>query len=504
MVDMALMLLEAISVPIHRNMSPEQIGVVVDEVEAKYVFVSDKAAFSILGDYIEKIDKIVMFEKQDMIDTKIKSKISHFSDLMAETEIDDRTIEDWAHRAQQIDKNNIATIAYTSGTTGKPKGACLMHTNFISMVMGNWDLIRMQPNDRYLSILPLSHVMGRAANNSVLYAGSSIKYCNIIENISKELLFYRPTILIAVPRMFERIYEQAIAKANENIVSRLLFKLAMMYSAENSNRQTKWLFDRLIFSVVRDRLGGKVRLCFSGGGALDLNVIKFYQKVGINITEGYGLTETTSMVTLNDPCNIKSGTVGKAIRGMDIKIADDGEIIIKGTSLMAGYVRKEDEIGAFTDDGYFKTGDLGSIDEEGYLTILGRKKDILVLSTGENIAPVVIEQALLKSPYIDQALVIGDGYKHISAIIVVNTEEIEKSLKLDTVNFLEDDRVQRLIDDEVVRTTKDLPEIQQIRKYILATQPFTVENNQLSVSLKPRRQEILNSYAAEIKELYGR
>ncbi|MGI6699352.1 MAG: hypothetical protein ACOX6G_03360 [Christensenellales bacterium] len=171
---------------------------------------------------------------------------------------------------------------------------------------------------------------------------------------------------------------------------------------------------------------------------------------------------------------------------------------------MAGYVRKEDEIGAFTDDGYFKTGDLGSIDEEGYLTILGRKKDILVLSTGENIAPVVIEQALLKSPYIDQALVIGDGYKHISAIIVVNTEEIEKSLKLDTVNFLEDDRVQRLIDDEVVRTTKDLPEIQQIRKYILATQPFTVENNQLSVSLKPRRQEILNSYAAEIKELYGR
>ena len=161
-------------------------------------------------------------------------------------------------------------------------------------------------------------------------------------------------------------------QANENIVSRL-FKLAMMYSAENSNRQTKWLFDRLIFSVVRDRLGGKVRLCFSGGGALDLNVIKFFQKVGINITEGYGLTETTSMVTLNDPCNIKSGTVGKAIRGMDIKIADDGEIIIKGTSLMAGYVRKEDEIGAFTDDGYFKTGDLGSIDEEGYLAILGRK-----------------------------------------------------------------------------------------------------------------------------------
>ncbi|MGI6634962.1 MAG: AMP-dependent synthetase/ligase [Christensenellales bacterium] len=494
-VDIALMLVGAISVPIHKDSSKSHMQCIVNETKPIAIFFSSEPLLRLLPrGSTSGILHYIAFE--DNLDS---STIKSFQKLLNKYHVDRaQTIGMWKD-ALSIQPQEIVTVVYSSGTTGKPKGAQLTHQNILFMILNN-------PMTKYgiakkhslFSLLPLSHVYGRIADSLLpLYAGGSICYCRDPKNFMNEVRNCRPTMIMGVPILFEKIYDQIMQRMKPHIREKIIS------AVKGENSISCRLIVSIIKRIIQKRFGGNIEYFICGGAKLNQDVIRFFELCGILLLEGYGLTETAATVAMNEPAHFKIGTAGRILNGNHLCILD-GEIIIKGPSVMLGYINPEDMENAFTEDGYFKTGDLGSIDEEGYLTILGRKKDMLVLSTGENIAPIVIEQALLKSPYIDQTLVIGDGYKHVSAIIAVNSEEIGKHFDLGTVNVLVDERIKHLIDAEVLRTTKDLPENQQIRKYIMARQPFTVDNNQLTTSLKPRRQEILSFYAEEIKELYGK
>lgn len=498
-VDVAIMSIGAVSVPIHKNLAPSQVECVLNETKPVLAFFSDEVALKTIGGGKKKIKYLVSFEKLP------KSKILFFGSLMSEVELTDAAVKKVQKEALAIGADTIMTVVYTSGTTGKPKGAQLTHKNILSVILGS-PTVRDANFDLCFSILPLSHIYGKVVDNLlVLYTGSEIWYCLDIMNFADEIKTCRPTVITAVPRLFEKIYEQTIQKVSKLPILKKLLEYVL--SSESPNSIAVFVCKKLVFDKVYRTLGGRLRTYFSGGAGIDTEIVRFFELTGIPFVDGYGLTETAATVTINDLHRNRLGTVGRPIDGVLIKIVE-GEILVRGDSIMVGYLNDDDMRGAFTKDGYFKTGDLGKIDKDGYLTVIGRKKDVQVLSTGENVVPVVVESNLVLSPYIDQCLVVGDGYKHISAIIVPNIGSIKSALGENNIKSIkdakDDPRVAELLGNEVRRTTSGLPKIQQVNRFIIAHDEFSIENGQMTATLKPRRQEIVKAYAREIKELYGK
>ncbi|MGI6612014.1 MAG: AMP-dependent synthetase/ligase [Candidatus Nanosyncoccaceae bacterium] len=494
-VDVAIMSIGAISVPIHKNLAPSQVECILNETKPVLAFFSDEVALKTIGDGKKKIKHLVSFEKLPEL------KVLFFEFLMNEVKLTDTAIKKVQKEALLIKADTIMTVVYTSGTTGKPKGAQLTHKNIVFVVSSFEEKLSFVSNDIFFSILPLSHIFERVAGNFMPFlVGASIEYCVDIANFSSDIKKVKPTVILAVPRLFEKVYDQVYSKVGEKLITKTLFNLAMNY--EKTNGLMANLFDRILFQRIRDNLGGNIRLCIAGGAATNPDILRFFNKIGIALVEGYGLTETASALSANDPVNNRISTVGQPINGLDVKIAGDGEILIKGDSVTLGYLNPTDDIGAFTKDGFFKTGDLGEIDDDGYIKIIGRKKDVQVLTTGEKVVPVVIENALTSSSYIEQALAIGNGYKHIAAIIVPNFEHVSERLNIDKKEVCDDKELRSLLDREIGEAVRDLPKIQQVKKYIIAREPFSIGNNQMTASLKPRRQEIIKAYAREIKKLY--
>lgn len=490
--DLAIQMLGAVNVPIHSVLSAEQIAEIMRETKPEFLFHSedDKVEEKLLGlaSEVAKIKARVSFgEFQTLVKTRA-------------TEAEKAKI---VENALKIKSDDLCSIIYTSGTEGHLKGVKLSHANFIQNVLGTMDIVTIFPEDKFFSILPLSHVFERAAGYYIaLYAGSSIGFCVDQSNFSVEIKERKPTVVLAVPRLFEKIYEKVNESVSSSPVKKLIFTMALRH-----HKKTGFLadfYDKAVFSKIRAEFGGEIRFFVSGGAALPKKIGLFFGKAGLVIVEGYGLTETASVLAGNGPTFNKYGTVGKVAYNLKTKIAPDGEILVKGPSVMLGYMREDDNKKAFTADGYFKTGDLGYMDEDGYMIIKGRKKDLMVLTTGKKVAPVPIELALEMSPYIEQAMVFGDARKHIGAIILPNYDKIGKQFGINRPEKMRRNAdVQELLVNETRAVTNHLSSIEHIKKFITITEPFSLENGQLTPTLKLRRHIIKEQYAEAIEEIYA-
>jgi long-chain acyl-CoA synthetase len=395
--------------------------------------------------------------------------------------------------------DDLATIIYTSGTTGAPKGVMLTHWNLVSNAITSVGEMDLGTRDVHLSFLPLNHIFERTAGyNVMLYAGATIAYAESIEKAAANLVEVRPTLLLAVPRFYEKLTERIfeVAKAAgfpRDVMAYWGRDVALKWAPAKLEGRAippglalqHALANLLVYPVLRRRLGGRIRYCFSGGAPLSRESGLFFYGVGMRIVEGYGLTETSPIITMNTPTHYRLGTVGRPIPGLEARIAEDGEILVKGPSVMKGYWNRPEETAAAMEGGWFHTGDIGEIDKDGYLRITDRKKDLIVTSGGKKIAPQPIQNALKKSPRIVEAIVVGDGRKYATALIVPANGVTREAITAD-----------------VEAVNKELASYETIKRFELIANDLTVENGSLSQKLEVKRKVVSDRYRDLIEKMY--
>lgn len=504
--DLSVMSLGAISVPIHNVLSAKQYQSIIKETEPKIVIVSNKET-------LEKVREIKSSLKEAKIiylDSDLSSSdrkgweiytfietlqlVPHGGDLGLDT------------RAENLDPEDILTIIYTSGTTGNFKGVELTHKNIVSNILSVLSVVPVYKTDRFLSILPLSHVFERTVGYYVsVFQGAATSYVIDPLKLAEIAAESKPTIIIAVPRLYEKVYEKISEKANTNIITKTIFKLAFWYGKGGQKSDfLHRLFDKIVFSKIKNTFGGKVRFFVSGAAPLSSELGEFFQTLGMVVLEGYGLTETSPIVSCNRLESPQFGTVGRPLPGVQVKIAKDKEILVKGSNVMKGYYKnpfttKE----VFTKDGWFKTGDLGKLERGGYLRITGRKKELIVLSTGKNVSPTVIEEKLEMSPYVNQVMICGDGKKHIAGIIVPDFKKIGEKFKIrGKTRICQDQKILECLKSEFEKILSEFASYERLKKFVLVPEPFTIKNGQMTPTLKLRRHVILEKYKKEVEGIY--
>ena len=426
-------------------------------------------------------------------------------------------------RRNSLVPDTLATLIYTSGTTGKPKGVSLTHGNFLSecgnVVQGAKDLF-LKPDGSTLLFLPVAHVFGRMVQIGAVTAGLHLAHCSDpVGRLSADLASFKPTFVLAVPRIFEKIYNGAEAKAEaagKGDIFRKAAAVAIAYSEGLDSKKISLslrlkhaLFDKLVFSKIRTAVGGRVEAAISGGAPLGARLGHFYRGAGITILEGYGLTETTAGATLNLSSALRVGSVGKPIPGTSIKIADDGEVLIRGPIVMRGYWQNDaanSEV--FDADRWFKTGDLGKLDDDGYLFIVGRKKELIVTAGGKNVAPAVLEDRLRSHPLVSQCVVVGDARPFIGALITIDQESLKswvvanKKQGASMADLSVDPQLISVIQTAVDEANKAVSKAESIRKFRILTTDFTIAGGQLTAKLSVKRHVIAKEFASEIEALY--
>lgn len=518
-VDFACMFSKTVSVPLYTSTAENQIHYILENSESKICFVSS----SFLADRILKLKQdipslveIVVFNNV-AVDENSFSKISLYSDIINKQNLPDenRILSELIKLSDSVTEDDLLTIIYTSGTTGVPKGVMLTHGNIYSNVKSCMKVLPIDVSDRFLSYLPYSHIYERTAGYYLaLFSGAEIYYAQNIETISAQLPEVKPTIVITVPRLLDKIYNR-LMKSSETIDGKLkkfLFEWAIDLANSDADKSSiKWkLADKLVYKKIREKTGGQVRFFVSGGGALNRHIGQFFENTGLTTLEGYGLTETSPVVCVNPPDKNKYGTVGKAVDGVEIKLSDDNEILVKGKLVMQGYYKDEKATGDVIKDGWFYTGDIGVIDNEGYLKITDRKKSFFKTSGGKYIAPVQIEDLISSLEYVENVVVIGNERMFVTALIIpVENELIEYSRK-NNINFgsydklLTDIKLHELIQKDIDAKQKDLAHFERVRRFKLLKDPFTIESGELTPTLKVKRKFVEEKYSKEIEEMYLR
>jgi len=516
--DFAVLCAGGVTVPIYTSLMPEQIKYIINDSDARIVVCSNRELWLKVDAVRPELRNVHYFI---LIDEEGPQGVVSLSEVMARGKTiaakDPRLFE---KRALAVKPDDLASIIYTSGTTGVPKGVMLTHGNFVSNSKALDAVTEFSVKDTIMSFLPLSHVLERMTTFSFLYKGASIYYAESIDTVAENLLEVRPTIMISVPRLFDKIY----AKVMDNIltqspVKRKIFFWAIgvgkKYGARKIRHQPipAWLAFRrkiaakLVFSKIIEKTGGRAHFFVSGGAPLSADVAEFFYAIGLTILEGYGLTETSPVLACNTFDKMKFGTVGPPVPGVEIKIAPDGEILAKGPNVMKGYYKKEAETREAFEDGWFKTGDIGHFDEEGFLVITDRKKDILVTAGGKNVAPQPIENQLKTNPYVGTAVVVGGGRKFISALIVPNFEKLEAHARAKGIPFsnhkelVESEEIKSFMLAEVNRATPNLASYERIKKIVLLERDFDADT-QLTPSLKVKRHIVEKVFKPLIDLLY--
>ena len=419
--------------------------------------------------------------------------------------------------------DDLATVIYTSGTTGRPKGAELTHGNFVSLAregaIGLYEVCA-APGSRTLLFMPLAHVFARFIEVLCLATGAALGHTPDTKNLLADLGTFHPTFILSVPRVFEKVYNSSEQKAGAGTKLKLFrwaAKTAIVYSRaldapEGPGAALKAqhaLADRLVLHKLRHALGGQARYAISGGAPLGERLGHFYRGLGLRVLEGYGLTETTAPTSVNLPDNAKIGTVGPAFPGSSLRIADDGEIQVKGPHVFRGYRNNPEATAEAFDDGWFRTGDLGNLDDDGHLTITGRKKEIIVTAGGKNVAPALLEDRLRGHPLVSQVVVVGDGRPFIGALVTLDAEMLPGWLaghglpEMDVVAASKSNAVLAALDRAVARANEAVSRAESIRKIRVLTTDFTVENEYLTPSLKVKRDRVIRDFADEIDGLYS-
>ena len=519
MTDLANLCIGGITVPIYTSLVPEQIKYIIDNSDAGVVVCSDLELW-------KKIEAI----KNELI------KVKHFILLQPEAPEGVLTLSEIQDKGKRLDNedpklfdkltmsvkpDDIASIIYTSGTTGTPKGVMLFHSNFVSNAKTISEIIEFSEKDTVLSFLPLSHVLERMVTFTYIYKGCSIAYAESVETVGENLVEIKPHIMVSVPRVFEKIYAKVIDNVlASSAVKRKIFFWAVGVGKEYGRKKllkqsiSGWLkfknniAHKLVFSKVIEKTGGRVRFFVSGGAALSKDIAEFFYAMGLVVLEGYGLTETSPVIAVNTFENIKFGSVGFPIPGVEVKIADDGEILSKGPHIMKGYYKMEAETKEAIKDGWFYTGDIGYLDEEGFLVITDRKKDIIVTAGGKNVAPQMIESILKIDPYITSAVVVGDSRKFVSALVVPDFEKLEKYAKEKNISYsnhadlIKNDKIINFFEEEIDKRLANLASYEKVKKVILLEKDFEIEKGEVTPTLKVKRNYVENKYKNQIDTLY--
>lgn len=519
MTDLATICLGGITVPIYTTLVPEQIRYIIDDSDAKIVVYSDQEQgqkIEVIKSQLKKVEHYITFQDE------APPGVLTWKEVLARGEkILDSQPGLFEERAAKIKPDSLASIIYTSGTTGIPKGVMLMHSNFISNIKSCSSIIPFSSEDTVLSFLPLSHVLERMVMFTYLYKACTIAFAESIDAVAQNLLEIRPHIMVSVPRVFEKIYARVMDTIlSESALKRKIFFWAIKVGKEHARRRLahqpisrclEWkrsLAHKLVFSKIVARTGGRVRFFVSGGAPLSKDIAEFFFALGLTILEGYGLTETSPVISVNTFEDLRIGTVGKPIPGVEVKIAPDGEIWTRGPHVMKGYYKKEAETKEAFEGDWFKTGDIGYIDEDGFLVITDRKKDIIVTAGGKNVAPQPIENLLKTSPYISNSVVIGDRRRFVSALIVPNFEKLEEWANQNNLIFasrqemVKNPEVIKFLQSEVDRLTINLASYEKVKKIAVLDRDFEIAEGEITPTLKVRRSIIEKKYQPIIEALY--
>ncbi|HUC54452.1 MAG TPA: long-chain fatty acid--CoA ligase [Candidatus Cybelea sp.] len=510
----------AITVPVYFNESPERMTYILKHCGAKVVFVVGAAQLQKLLNVRKELPELEQILVADA-GADVPMECLRYETLIASASAAD--VSSYRLRAAQVLPGQLASLIYTSGTTGEPKGVMLTHSNFCSNVHDVGHDFSLDPaKDVALSFLPLAHVYGRTLDYIYIFQGAALAYVETVEAVAQALAEIRPTIIAAVPRFFEKIYARLVEQGSKNTgAKRMIFDWAMKV-AERATPwratgaptsiflKTRWkLADTLVYKKIRLGTGGNLRIVSSGGAPLSKALAEFFWTVGIPIYQGYGLTETSPIVSSNYPEN-RTGSSGKPIPNVLVRVAEDGEILVKGPCVMQGYYKNPEATReVLSEDGWFSTGDIGYVDKDNYLFITDRKKDLIKTAAGKFVAPQPIENALKTSPYILNAMVVGDKRKFIVALIVPNAATVAAKAADQGIKFANNAElaahpwVHALIDSEVKRLTIHLARYETIKRFALLPEDFTFDNGSLTFTLKLKRRVVEKQYADIIESLYA-
>jgi long-chain acyl-CoA synthetase len=519
MTDFAALCAGATTVPIYPTLMPEQIKYIIDDSDAKVVVCSTRELWhkveSVRKD-LTKVTHAILFE-----DTAPEGILTLAGVVAKGKAVAERGGDDFEKTALGIQPGELASIIYTSGTTGVPKGVMLTHANIVHNIKSLRAIVEFKDTDVILSFLPLSHVLERMCTFAFLYVGATIAYAESIETVGENLVEARPTIMVSVPRLFDKIYAKVI---DQVLAGPALKKKIFFWAVRVGKKQgqmklrgepvTGWLkfrygvAQKLVFSKILAKTGGRVRFFVSGGAPLSKDIAEFFYAAGLTVIEGYGLTETSPVIACNTIEGVKFGTVGRPIPGVEVKIAPDGEILTRGPNLMKGYYKKEAETREVLVDGWLHTGDIGTLDDAGFLVITDRKKDLIITAGGKNVAPQPIENLLKTNPYIANAVVVGGNRKFISAIIVPNFDKLEAYARAGNIPFSSRtelagrEDVRDFLLAEVNRSTPNLAPYERVKKIVLLDRDFEIEAGEITPTLKVRRSIVEQKYKGLIDTMY--
>jgi long-chain acyl-CoA synthetase len=514
--DFAILLLGAVTVPVYSTLTPEQTAYTLVDSGATMVFVSTEQQLrkvqTILGQ--TQVRKIVVMD-QVQIPNELAATCALMNQFMGQGPgVLDPHTESFA---RSIRPDDLATIIYTSGTTGTAKGAMLTHGNIASNIACSLLGFDMHPGQISISFLPLSHVTARHVDFSMLYHGVTLAYCPSMEKLPETLLEVHPTHCVSVPRVYEKIYAKTESMAR-GLAKRTLYRWALSVGrahkpeilAGRTPTSSNWkLANQLVFSKIREGLGGRVETFISGGAPLGRELAEWFAAVGIRIHEGYGLTETSPVIAVNSPLHHRIGTVGKILPNIEVRIAEDGEILVRGPSVFRGYWNRPEETQNAFENGWFKTGDIGQIDADGYLSVTDRKKELIKTSGGKFVAPQPIENSLKLSPLIGAAAVLGDKRKFVFVIVSPNFAALEDWARSNDIAFssraglVAEPKVQALYEGIVEGVNRNLARFEKLKRVLLISDEFSAENGALTPTLKLRRRVVEERYRPQIDELYA-
>jgi len=520
--DFAVFCLRGVVVPLYQTLPPAQIAYILKDAGVRCIFVQHQQ-------HLEKIQQI----KSELPLLEFIFSFESWPDKPESIQTIDQLLE-CGERLQAenpvffqqtlgaINNQDLCSLVYTSGTTGEPKGVMLTQEGFIIDIFNSESVLNLYADDVFLSFLPLSHLYERLAGHwCPLYRGATIYYAQSIETVIQDIAEARPTVMVSVPRLYEKV----AATVYEQIEKSSWLKRNIFYWALNTGlnyharriegtaskmlEKKYQLADKIVFHKIKTKLGGRFRCPIAGGAPLSVDTLKFFEAIGLRIVEGYGMTETHLIITLTAPGKTKYGSCGKPIPGIEIIIAEDGEVLVKGKTLMKGYYNRPDLTAEVIDEnGRLHTGDVGYLDADQYLFLTDRKKNIIVTSGGKNVAPAPIEHMLKTSRYIDEVCLVGNRQRFISALIVPNYELLKKwaaGQGLDTSDMgrlLHEDKVYQMIWQEVEDKQKSFARYETVKKIALLAEPFSIEKGELTPSLKIKRNVVENTYKDMISRMY--
>jgi long-chain acyl-CoA synthetase len=511
--DFAILSVGAVTVPIYETSSAEQVRWVLQDSEAVLLFAETDAHAALVA---ELTGELPALRRVLHIDGSGPRALDQLAEEGASVDAGELS-----KRVEALRADKPATLIYTSGTTGRPKGCQLTHSNLVYEARGAKEVLPtlLRKGQRLLVFLPLAHVLARALTLAAFQNKGTVGFTSDLKNLVPMFSVFKPTVVVSVPRVFEKVYNTAAQNAANDGKARI-FAIAAQTAVDWSEacdrggpglllRAKHAVFDRLVYHKLRAALGGDCRASVSGGAPLGARLGHFYRGVGLTIHEGYGLTETSSAITVNQVGDLKIGTVGKLLPGNSMRIADDGELLVRGGVVFSGYWHNEQATAEALTDGWFKTGDLGAVDEDGFLTITGRKKEIIVTAAGKNVAPAVLEDQLRAHPLISQAMVVGDARPFVGALITIDPEAIEgwmqrnsKAAGTSVGDLVADPDLVAEVEAAVKQANLAVSNAESIRKFRILPVDFTVDTGELTPTMKVKRKVVTEKFAPDIEAIY--